>query len=167
MVTRVGASMREGLREEIVQYIKSHHVMTLATTAHGRPWAAAVFYASKDLTLLFVSEPDSRHCMDLRECRTVSAAIHENYENWREIRGLQLEGTAEPVPTRELASALAVYLAKFPFVKEFLTPQGLFRVAGRTLGARFYRLSPFRLLLLDNRKAFGHREELVVDYEGS
>jgi uncharacterized protein YhbP (UPF0306 family) len=154
--------VRTGLREEIAEYIGSHHVATLATAAGGRPWAAAVFYASQDLTLFFVSDPESRHCTSLRECRTVAAAIHENYENWREIRGVQLEGAVEVVPAAELPPALAVYLAKFPFVREFLTPEGLFRIAGRTLGARLYRLSPFRLFLLDNRKAFGHREELVL-----
>lgn len=154
--------MRDGLRKEIVQYIESHHVMTLATTAQALPWAAAVFYANRGLTLFFVSDPQSRHCMNLRECLTASAAIHENNEDWREIRGVQLEGTVEAVPPEDLAPALGVYLARFPFAKEFVTPEGLFSVAGRTLNARFYRLSPSRLLLLDNLKGFGHREELLL-----
>jgi len=43
-----------------------------------------------------------------------------------------------------------------------LTPEGLFRVGGRRIDARFYKLVPLRCVLIDNRKGFGHREELVV-----
>lgn len=157
--------MRAGLREEIVRYLASHHVATLATAGAGRPWAAAVFYASRDLTLYFVSDPASRHCRNLHDHPTAAVAIHENYDDWRQIQGVQLEGTVDAVPANELPGALRAYSAKFPFVKEMLTPQGLFRVRGRTLTARFYRLSPMRILLLDNRRGFGHREELSVSQD--
>jgi hypothetical protein len=53
-------------------------------------------------------------------------------------------------------------VAKFPFVKDFLTPEGLFRIGGRMIGARFYKLAPSRVFLLDNSKGFRHREEFVI-----
>lgn len=136
--------------------------MTLGTCAEDLPWSAAVYYASDDLRLYFFSDPNSRHCANLRRNPAVSAAIHENWKDYRDIRGLQLEGRVEALPVTDLPAALNVYVGKFPFVKDFLTPEGWFRIGGKVVGARFYRLLPSRLYLLDNRKGFSHREEYVV-----
>ncbi len=54
-----------------------------------------------------------------------------------------------------------VYLAKFPFVRPFRSGDAL-EIMGRAVRARFFRIVPSRLLYLDNRKGFGHREELEV-----
>lgn len=152
-------------RKALVSYLKEHHVVTLATAVGGQPWAAALFYASQDLTIYFLSDPESRHCANIQQNPVVSAAIHQNYLDWREIRGLQLEGVVEEVPTREVPVAMEVYLSRFPFVRELATPEGLFRVAGRVMSAKVFRLLPSRLLLLDNRKGFGYREEFIVEEE--
>lgn len=136
--------------------------MTLGTAAGDAPWTAAVFYASDDLRLYFFSDPKSRHCANIRQNPAASAAIHRNYNDWREIRGLQMEGRVEELPALEIPAAMNVYVGKFPFVKEFLTPQGLFQIGGRMIGARFYKFAPARVFLLDNSRGFGHREEFVV-----
>ena len=136
--------------------------MTLATAGADGPWAAAVFYASHDLTIYFFSDPKSRHCANTRQNPVVSAAIHQNYTDYREIRGVQLAGRVEELPALDLPEAMNRYVARFPFVQNFLTPEGLFRVGGRIINAKFYRLLPSRLFLLDNRQGFGHREGFVV-----
>ena len=154
--------MDDGLRTDIIGYLKAHRVMTLATSAGDAPWAAAVFYVSRDFAIYFFSDPKSRHCANVRRNPAASAAIHENYADWREIRGLQIEGTVEEVPAAEIPAMMSAYVAKFPFVRDLLTPEGLFRVGGKMIDVRFYTLVPSRCVLIDNRKGFGHREELVV-----
>ena len=69
-----GASDR--LRADIVNYLKAHHVMTLATSAEDAPWAVGVFYASHDFTIYFLSDPESRHCANVKRNPAASAAIH-------------------------------------------------------------------------------------------
>ena len=154
--------MDERLRNEIVGYLEDHHVLTLGTAADNVPWTAAVFYASRDFAIYFFSDPKSRHCINIKQNPSVSAAIHQNYTDWREIRGLQIEGGVEELSAAELPPAMSAYVAKFPFVKDFLTPEGLFRIGGRMIGARFYKLAPSRVFLLDNSKGFRHREEFVI-----
>lgn len=154
--------MNDRLRADILAYLAEHHVMTLGTSAEGAPWTAAVFYASDGLTLYFFSDPKSRHCANLKHNPAASAAIHRNYEDWRAIRGLQMEGRVEELPALEIPAAMNVYASKFPFVKEFLTPQGLFQIGGKMIGAKFYKFVPARVYLLDNSKGFSHREEFVV-----
>ena len=110
----------------------------------------------------FFSDPKSRHCANVGRNPAASAAIHENYADWREIRGLQIEGRVEDVSVVEIPAMMSAYVAKFPFVRDLLTPEGLFRVGGKMIDARFYKLMPSRCVLLDNSKGFGHREELIL-----
>ncbi len=150
------------LRADIIGYLKAHRVMTLATSAGDAPWAAGVFYVSHEFTIYFFSDPESRHCANIRRNPAASAAIHENYSDWREIRGLQIEGRVEEVPAAEIPEMMSAYVAKFPFVRDLVTPEGLFRIGGKMIDARFYKLVPSRFVLLDNSKGFSHREECVV-----
>ena len=154
--------MDDGLRANIISYLKAHRVMTLAKSAGDAPWAAGVFYVSRDFTIYFFSDPKSRHCANVMRNPAASAAIHENYADWHEIRGLQIEGRVEEVSVVEIPAMMSAYVAKFPFVRDLLTPEGRFRVGGKVIEARFYKLMPSRCVLLDNSKGFGHREEFVV-----
>jgi len=154
--------MSDDLRETVRAYLAERYSLTLATNGSEGPWAAGVYFASEGLTLYFLSDPASRHCQDIAGNQRVAAAIHEDYKNWREIRGIQLEGTAGPVAgANDLARAWEVYLAKFPFVRQFRVGDAL-EIMGRAVRARFYRLVPSRVFYLDNRKGFGHREELTL-----
>ena len=87
--------MAEDLKQQIVDYLKSHNTMTLATCAGDVPWAATVFFASDDLRLYFFSAPESRHCQNLAANGRVAVTVQEDYQDWRKIKGIQLEGRAE------------------------------------------------------------------------
>jgi len=154
--------MSDELRAEVMAYLSERHSLTLATNGPGGPWAAGLYFASDGLTLYFLSDPASRHCQDIVANPRVAVAIHEDYKDWREIRGIQLEGTAEPVTAAaDRAQAWEVYLAKFPFVRQFRVGDAL-EIMGRAIRAQFYRVVPSRMFYLDNRRGFSHREELVV-----
>ena len=96
------------MRQKALAYVATHNVMTLATSGPGEPWAAAVFYASRELDLYFVSSPRSRHASHLQANPKVAAAIHEDYRDWRAIRGIQLSGTAVRLHGTEREAALAL-----------------------------------------------------------
>ena len=154
--------MSDVLRAEVVAYLAERYSLTLATNGPDGPWAAGLYFASDGLTLYFLSDPASRHGRDIAANPRVAAAIHEDYKDWREIRGVQLEGTAEPVAgAADLARAWEVYLAKFPFVRQFRVGDAL-QIMGRAIRSRFYRIVPSRVFYLDNRKGFSHRDELTL-----
>ncbi len=154
--------MSDELRAEVMAYLDERHSLTLATNGPAGPWAAGLYFANDGLTLYFLSDPATRHCQDIAVNPRVAAAIHEDYKDWREIRGVQLEGRAEAVAgAADLARAWEVYLAKFPFVRQFRVGDAL-EIMGRAVRARFYRIVPSRLFYLDNRKGFSHREELPL-----
>ncbi|OFW24777.1 MAG: hypothetical protein A3H27_11470 [Acidobacteria bacterium RIFCSPLOWO2_02_FULL_59_13] len=157
------------LRRSILDYLETHNVMTIASCQDNVPWAAAVFYASDGFDLYFLSNPRSRHGTCMAANPMVSAAIHEDYHDWRTIQGIQLEGKAERLRSLKLqAHFWMVYSRKFPFVKEFFQPGNLQQLLQPKLaGIRLYRIVPQKIWFIDNRRGFGHREMLDLTQEAT
>ncbi len=153
--------MNAALRARIEAFLAGHHVMCLATSGPAGPWSAAVFYASDGLSLYFLSAPASRHGRDIEESARAAAAIHREVGDWREIRGLQLEGGAGRISGAERAAALALYGRRFPLVANLASAPP--EIASAMARVECYRLVPRRIRLVDNTLGFGHKEELLVD----
>lgn len=152
--------MGAGLRLRIEAFLQEHHVMSLATSGPEGPWSAAVFYAADGLTLYFVSAPGSRHGRDIEASGRAAATIHGGARDWREIRGIQLEGEAARVGATGRAAALAHYGRKFPLIADLSSAP--LEIAAAMARVEWYRLSPRRVRLVDNTLGFGHREELEL-----
>jgi len=156
--------MSESLKELILSYMEGHNTMTLGTCDKDIPWAATVFYASDGFRLYFFSAPDSRHCQNLAANPKVAVTIQEDYRDWRQIKGIQLEGKVVEIDSvLEKGKAMAVYARKYPEVmKVFTNPaSGVFYKA--FLKVKFYCVVPGRVFYIDNeRQGFGKRQELVL-----
>lgn len=174
----------EDLRSTVLEYLKSHHIMTLATTLDDRPWATTVYYASYGFNLYFLSNPlTSRHGQNLATNHRVSASITEDYpleklDDWRKINGVQLEGTANLVTTEpEIKLAVETYVARYPFTAAYLIGITTFpRVTSflekasrnlqfipnlrASLENRFYQITPERVWFIDNETSFERRQEV-------
>lgn len=158
------ATHAETLRRSVQTYLAAHNVMSLATTGPEGPWAASVFYVHMGWKLFFLSDPESRHSLQLRTNPRVAATINPDYTDWPEIQGVQLEGTAGLVTNpAELARGLNAYRRKYPFVGHRQMPIELKSALTR---ARLYRILPSRLLFVDNTRGFGHREEVDIRERG-
>ncbi len=132
--------------------------MTLAVCVKNVPWAADVYFAQAGdgFGLVFFSSPRSRHCRTLAENPACAATIHAAAASFKEIRGLQMEGTARPLEgAAAKAGALAAYVRKFPFVKELMANPVL--TAQKLGGAAPHLFSPSRIRLVDNAQGFGTR----------
>jgi uncharacterized protein YhbP (UPF0306 family) len=156
--------MPDELKQEILRYIETHNTMTLATSMGDVPWAATVFYASDHFKLYFFSAPDSRHGQNLAANPRVGVTIQEDYRDWREIKGIQLEGTVKIVDSlTQKAKAMAAYARKYPKIIQLFTnpANGIFYQA--FLKVKFYCITPKKLFFVNNEKGFGKREELIID----
>ncbi len=158
------------LENRVIRYLEAHNTMSLATVGMEQPHAAAVFYINRKLDLFFISSPASRHGENLATNTWVSATINEDYRNWSDIKGLQLEGDVEQLGRlSEHEDIGAAYVKKFPDVGDFFKDPGELPdlIAGKVANVRFYKFQPSRIYYIDNSRGFGHREELVPGVVGA
>lgn len=146
------------------RYLDDIGTLTLSTASDdGEPWAATVFFAAdRNFNIYFVSDHRTRHGRDMGKNPTVAATINPDCDNWNDVRGLQLRGTAEIVEGAERARALLLYFRKFPQIDAlFQSPQGEHEetIAARLKAANFYRIRPDLVRLIDNARGFGYRVE--------
>ena len=146
------------LPDGVAEYLDRHHVMTLATCAADGPWAAAVFYVSAGRSLYFLSSPTSRHCRNLAQDPRCAATIHEDYSDWAQIKGVQLEGRSSEIRGDEALRARQRYGDKFPIVGRLATTPAAIALA--LAKVCWYRLDVERLYFVDNSQGFGHRDQI-------
>lgn len=156
--------MQADSTQEPLTYLQRHHVMTLATHGAAGLWAAAVFYVNDGADLYFLSAPGTRHARNLESDPSIAATVQEDYSEWQEIRGIQLEGEAMRLNAPDSLRAAALFARKFAFT-----------APGRTDGAiatamnkiAWYRLRPTKLCFIDNSRGLGCREQFdVICIEG-
>lgn len=151
--------MPDALRQRVLRYLRAHHVMTLATRGDDGPWAAAVFYVNDGFTLYCLSAPTSRHCLHVAQHPRVAATIHEDYADWPQIRGIQLEGIASELAGEDADRARRLYADKYPIVGKLAqAPAAIVEAMAKI---RWYRIVPERLYFIDNSAGFGHRDEII------
>lgn len=148
------------IREKILDYLQHHNVATVATCDGMAVTAAAVFYVNDGCTLYFLSSPDSRHGRNIAINPAVALTIQEDYCDWLEIKGVQMEGVASEISGAELERAKELYGEKFPVAgKAANAPAVIVKALAKV---RWYRVVPSRLFFIDNSMGLGRREELVL-----
>ena len=152
--------MTASLPDRALAYLRDHNVMTLATDGPQGLWAAAVFYVNDGFTLYFLSAPASRHSLNIEAQDNISSTIQEDYKDWREIKGIQLEGEANRIAGAEQAAAIARYGLKFPIVGNLAAaPAEIAKAMSRIV---WYKIAPTRLYFIDNSLGLGHRDEVSL-----
>ena len=153
------------VKNTILEYMKEHNTVSLATEKDGIPHAATVFYVNIEFNLYFLSSPSSRHGENFSHNPRVSATINEDYSNWLTIKGIQLEGLVENIGGILKNGRIARdYVKKFADVTDFvISPQRLGQaIAQKVAKVRFYKLTSSRIFFINNEIGFGQRDELVL-----
>jgi uncharacterized protein YhbP (UPF0306 family) len=144
-------------RATIQALLAEQSTLTLATLSPaGEPQAASLFFAAAgDLSLYWTSGSHSRHSLNLDRNPRAAVTVHAAAWSWTDIRGVQMEGRVERLPAGEAwQAAWQLYLAKFPFVRDF---------QAEVSRSNFYRFTPGWVRLIDNSQGFGHKDELRLD----
>lgn len=153
--------------ERVGSFLDSLNTMTLATQGPAGPWAATVFFVRDDaLNLYFVSSPETRHVRDLLAAGAVAVTVNGDHDSWDDIRGLQISGTAEPVPEAQRPDVVERYLGKFTKIRRVVehpasAPER--GIAERFMTSAFFRIRPVTIRFIDNTVSFGYRTEWEPD----
>ena len=151
------------LIDRILAYLRQHNTLTLATNGLNGPWAAALFYVNSGFDLYWLSASDTRHSVNIRTNPQVSIAIHEDYDDWRVIQGIQMAGIARSIGSPiEAKREMALFQSKFRFLQ---SPQNLVLALQRALvSVQVYHFKPESVWFIDNSKGFGHRDRIERDF---
>ncbi|HIJ86071.1 MAG TPA: pyridoxamine 5'-phosphate oxidase [Desulfuromonadales bacterium] len=141
-------------------YLQMHNVATLATSDGRSPWAAAVFYASEGHILYFLSSPSSRHSLNLAQNPQVAVTIQEDYSDWLDIKGIQIEGVASEISGDEEQRARTLYGRKFPVIG--MVAQAPAAIVKALAKVRWYKIVPQRMYFIDNSLGLGNRDEIAI-----
>ncbi|RMF79152.1 MAG: pyridoxamine 5'-phosphate oxidase family protein [Chloroflexi bacterium] len=135
-------------------FVEAQSTLVLATvTLDGHVQSAPLFFVSDaDFDFYWLSSQNSEHSRNVSAHPQVAASIYPAVWQWKQIRGLQIEGAAQVVADAALRDKiLALYHTKFDLPALFdqqIAASGL------------YMLRPTWLRWLDNSVAFGHRVEV-------
>ena len=143
-------------RERLLEFLRSHQVLTVSVTQpDGRPHAAAVFYAvDEELCLYVLTDPGTQHGRAMARQGWVAGAIQRDRQEWREIQGIQLRGPCRALAGEERARAWELYKGRFSFLQDRVTS-----LASALKKMILWKIEPSWMRLIDNRLGFGHEEE--------
>jgi len=96
----------------IKQYLQEQHVMQLATVRDGQPWCTSVYFIlGDDGNLYWASIPSRRHSIEIGDDARVAAAIAVKSEIDKKVAGIQIEGTAKQIITKQDIHPIAIKYA--------------------------------------------------------
>jgi uncharacterized protein YhbP (UPF0306 family) len=145
--------------DSIAELLRAQSTLSLATVNEaGMPCVAPLFYiADADLNLYWLSSESSLHSRNLSREPNVAVAVYPQTEEWKEIRGVRMQGTASAVADKALRKTLlAEYCRRFRLGSVLRLA-----IARSTL----YKFTPRTFRLVDNSKGFGFRFELTREQE--
>lgn len=131
--------------DRIANFLKKHHVFTLATVSGERSWCCTCFYAYRpdDASFVFTSDRNTRHAKEALCQPRVSGSVVLETSVIGKIQGIQLEGILSLPEGEELEKCRVAYLKRFPFAVLMETT--------------LWRLELHTLKMTDNQLGFGKK----------
>ena len=134
--------------QRMTEFIREHHILTMAVTRDNIPWCATCYYVylPEENRFIFTSDPDTRHVRDVVEGNhyLVAGAIALETRLVGKIRGIQFTGMIRQPGEDEQKAAKKAYLKRFPIAR--LMP-----------GLHLWILEPDYTKMTDNRLGFGKK----------
>jgi len=106
--------------KRIIEFIKNHHLLTLATSKDNTPYCCNLFYVydEKNNSLIFSSDIKTKHATDFIENPHVAASITLETKDVEKIQGVQLSGKITEPKGEEINNATKRYLKEFPYAQK-------------------------------------------------
>jgi len=102
--------------KRIIEFIKKHHVLTMATSNKNMPYCANCFYVYMEdkNALVFSSDKTTKHIQDIEGQNIIAGSIVLETNIIGKIQGVQFQGIIKEPEGELLIKAKKAYLNKFP-----------------------------------------------------
>lgn len=131
--------------ERILEFIREHHVLTLATAKDNIPWVANCFYYYHEdwNAFIFTSEVSTRHMAEGIRNIEVAASIVLETSMVGLIQGLQISAKLIFLNDAMIKEAKKVYIKAFP--------------VARLAELHLWAIQPYHIKMTHNRLGFGKK----------
>lgn len=155
------------MEESIKTLIGRHRAMALSTYGKALstleieqanfPWITPVYYVFKPWQFYFLSSSSSLHAQNLADNPYCSAAIFDEPEDYKKIKGLQMAGIVRQIEkSAEKALIMANFASRFSFLGGFVRDDRLHQAL---VNNQLYSFQPSSICLVDNEsQGFGNRQ---------
>lgn len=105
--------------QRIIDFIRKHHIFTIATCLDQKPYCATCFYAylKEQNMLVFTSSEETEHAQEMLKQPNVAGAIALETMVVGKIQGVQFTGQARKLEGEEKAIAEHIYMKRFPVAR--------------------------------------------------
>ena len=150
--------MQKTLKQQIIDLLDGHRIMTIATNrADGWPQATVVGYCNDGLVIYCLVGRDSQKFANIARDPRVSLAIANDYPQPLQIKGLSIAARAvEAADPGEREHAGEILLRRYPEYKIMPPPD--------PATVPLLRITPEAVSVLDYSKGFGHTELVRVTH---
>jgi general stress protein 26 len=147
--------MEANFRQQIVQLLSEHRIMTLAVNRpDGWPQATVVGYTNKGLVMYAIVGRASQKYANVTKDPRVSIAIARDYPQPLAIKGLSMAARVAVVDDpAEIDRATGLLFERYPEYKEYMT-----QWQPNVTDLVFLRITPEIVSVLDYSKGFGHTD---------
>ena len=106
--------------KRIIEFIKNHHLLTLATSKDNTPYCCNLFYVYDEANnhLIFSSDHKTKHAQDFMTNTNVAGSIALDTKDVEKIQGVQLLGKIIEPKGEEINNATKQYLKEFPYAEK-------------------------------------------------
>ena len=105
--------------KKITDFIKKHHVLTLATSVNDLPYCANCFYAylENENMFVFTSDNETKHVQDVLHNNYVGGSVVLETRVVGKIQGIQFNGKMYLPEDSLKKKARKIYMKRFPFAQ--------------------------------------------------
>jgi len=106
--------------KRIIEFIKNHHLLTLATSKDNNPYCCNLFYVYDEANnhLIFSSDHKTKHAQDFMTNTNVAGSIALDTKDVEKIQGVQLLGKIIEPKGGEIKNTTKKYLKEFPYAEK-------------------------------------------------
>lgn len=139
--------------QTLIHFLQEHSVMCLATSKQNIAHSTPLFYAlnTDPMSLVFISDPQTRHMEEISQNPVVSAGIYLETEKIGKIQGAQIWGEATISTNKRLSK---IYTKRFPHSRIFIAANP---------SHQFCIMRIHKARLIDNTLGFGKKFEWSFD----
>ncbi len=137
-------------KNQVSQFLAEHNLMAVATYG-DHPWIANVYYTfDQNLTLYFLSDPNTIHCRQIGSNPQVAVSIFDSHQKINQPkRGLQLQGLAHQISGKtKVMHVLKLWKSSLQVSDSTITYENMIK---KVISGRMYQIVPKQIKLFDQK----------------